>query len=135
ERGRAIIDQMSDSLLRHRLARIAEFVRIEGEQRQKPVPPPSVVVQDVLAAKAWDFPALQAVTEVPVLRADGTVLDVPGYDRTTRLIYQPPAHLHVPPVPTYPSRCKVIQACEALKDVIAEFPFIDSAGTANTLPL
>jgi hypothetical protein len=64
--------KVGDVHLRHRLARVCDFVRVRVSRKAAGtavhVPPPPDVVQDVLAAGAWPFPAVDAVTAVPVLR-------------------------------------------------------------------
>src|SRR5207249_2269315 len=82
------------------LARVAECLRRLARDANMPVPPPKEVVEDLIALGEWPaLPPLEAVTEVPVLRADGSVLDRPGYDPATRLVYAPTPSLVVPSVP------------------------------------
>ncbi|HYT92225.1 MAG TPA: DUF3854 domain-containing protein [Gemmataceae bacterium] len=64
---------------------------------------------------------LEAVTEYPVLRANGTILDRRGYDRETGLLYRPVGEF--PPVPESPTKDDAARACAALLDVVADFPF------------
>lgn len=134
EKSRPLIDHVSEPLLRHRLARVAEWIRVDANRKVTAVPPPSEVVQDILAMKAWPFPPLEGITEVPFLRPDGTVLDQPGYDPVTGLVYQP-APGPVPCVPVTPSSTDIRAAVAALEDVFADFPFVDHASLANTIAL
>jgi len=69
ERGRPLTERVAESILRHRLERVAQFARITAKNEMIPCAPPTEVVQDVLALGAWPFPALEAVTEVPVIPA------------------------------------------------------------------
>ncbi|MGC4050641.1 MAG: hypothetical protein QM757_14795 [Paludibaculum sp.] len=68
----------------------------------KHVPPPVEVVRNVAAGGVWPFPALEAVTETPVLRPDGTVHQAPGYDPATRLLHVPGRGLVVPEIADHP---------------------------------
>ena len=61
--------------------------------------------------------------EAPILRADGTVLETPGYDRKTGLLYLP--EIEYPKVPETPSREDAAAAAESLHTLVAEFPFKD----------
>lgn len=134
ERGRPIIDRVTEPLLRHQLARAGQFIKVTKREEILVAPPPEVV-QDVLACGGWPFPALEGVVEVPILRRDGTVLNQAGYDPMTRLIYQPRADLRLPPVPASPTPAAIGAAREALLDVIDELPFVDGASLANATAL
>jgi hypothetical protein len=49
-------------------------------------------VEGIHAEKRWPgLYSLKGITETPLLRPDGTVLDVPGYDPTTGYLYAPSA--------------------------------------------
>ena len=61
--------------------------------------------------------------EVPILRADGSILDTPGYDRKTGLLFLP--EIEYPKVPAAPSREDAVSAAETLHTVVGEFPFKD----------
>lgn len=65
---------------------------------------------------------LEGITECPVLRPDGTVLDVPGYDRTTGLFYEP--NESFPPIPSEPTLDDATTAVATLYDVVQDFPFV-----------
>src|SRR5438876_138487 len=60
ERERPIIDRVGESILRHRLERSAQFVRVTAKGKKgrviTPCAPPTEVVQDILALGAWPFP-------------------------------------------------------------------------------
>jgi len=132
EDGLPIIEAMSESALRGRLARCAEFTRqLKGGPRA--CPPPMDVVRDIMALGAWPFPPLVGIVEVPVLRPDGTVVAAPGYDRATRLYYVPAPGLQVPPIPTEPTAGQVADALDMIREPLREFPFDSDASWANAL--
>lgn len=86
------------------------------------VPPPSWVVNCVSARGTWPtLRPLRGVVECPVLRPDGSVLQVPGYDEATGLLYEPA--IDFPPVPEDPTWEQVVQARDALLEVVCDFPF------------
>lgn len=64
---------------------------------------------------------LEGITECPVLRPDGTVLDVPGYDRATGLFYEP--NVSFPPIPSEPTIDDATTAVATLYDIVQDFPF------------
>jgi hypothetical protein len=136
EHGRPSIETANEAIVRHRLARVAEFVTVTSRRGEVVVPPPDMVVADLLAHETWlGIPALEAVTEVPVLRPDGSVFDTPGYDERTRLVYVPPPSLVIPRVPAAPTAEQVQFAVATAWDILAQFPFADGASAANALAL
>jgi Bifunctional DNA primase/polymerase, N-terminal len=80
-------------------------------------------------------PVLRAVTHVPVLRPDGTVVDRPGYDATSETLYMPPAELAVPAVPARPSLDELAAATGMVLDLLADFPWVSREDRSNYLGL
>jgi len=137
EEGRHSISDASEAFLRGRMTRSADFRRLVHDKNRNPqypaTNPPIDVVRDVLALAPtnWRFPALESVTESPLLRPDGSVLSMPGYDSMTRVFYAPSPSLRVPPMTVEPSASDVATACELLDEVLEGFPFVDAASRAN----
>lgn len=134
EEARPLVDRLGESELRWRLARVANFVR-KTKDGEVDVPPPLEVVRDVLALGEWPLPPLGAVVETPCLRPDGSVVDVPGYDAATRLLYRPRPDLTVPSVPTAPTSKQRRDALALLNDALLDFPFADQASRAAAFGL
>jgi len=136
EEGRPFIEEVSEAILLYELARAANFL-IYNQARETSVPtyPPLAVARYILSQGTWKFPALRGVTEVPVVRDDGTILDQPGYDSHTRLIYLPHADLVIPPVPANPTRQEVEQARDLAWGYLSEFPYETRADAANAYAL
>ena len=77
-----------------------------------------------------------AITEMPVLRPDGTILTASGYDLSTRLIYAPAPGLQVPPIPQQPTQQAAAELCRFLMgELLGDFPFVGDADRANALGL
>src|SRR5271167_484353 len=55
------------------------------------------------------------------MRIDGTVLDTPGYDANTGLIYQPA--IGFDPVVLNPTKEDAQRAIRGLLDIVSDFPF------------
>lgn len=125
ETGRYVIYELSDVQLRGHLTNLASFY-ILTESGRKNCPPPLYVAKDILglANLAERFDGIQAITEVPVLRPDGTVLDQSGYDAATKLYYAPVAGLEFPPVPTNPTPADIEEAVATIDSAIGDFPFV-----------
>lgn len=88
-----------------------------------PAMPPPVVVSGLLARGQWPLRHLTAVSETPVLRPDGTLLQKPGYDRATGYVYRP--NCDYPEVPDEPKQSDAAAALKALGEVFVDFPYID----------
>jgi hypothetical protein len=75
---------------------------------------------------------LKMVTHTPIVRADGTVLDQPGYDKQSGALYLP-GDLVVPPVPEEPTEVELKEAVDLLMSMIQDFPFVNDHNRANYL--
>lgn len=137
ELGRHSICNVSEAFLRGRMTRSADFRRLVHDKDRNPkypsVNPPVDVVRDVLALAptTWGFPALESVTESPLLGPDGGVLLTPGYDPVTRVFYAPSPDLRLPTVPASPDSDDVARAVNSIDEMLEGFPFIDQASRAN----
>lgn len=93
-----------------------------GDDAFVPVHPPSWLAPALHTRAAWpELPYLKGVYTSPILRPDGTVLDQPGYDPSTGVLFQPGRDF--PPIPTNPTEADARFALEALEEVFADFPF------------
>lgn len=137
EKQHASIETINESALRGMLARAADFYARRKTKDDMyvdvTVHPPFDVVRDILTLGSWPFPALKGVVESPIIRADGSILDVPGYDERTRLIYHPAPGFAMPPVPDEPDQTQAKTALTQLSEVIDDFPFEDDASHDNAL--
>jgi hypothetical protein len=111
--------------LRRRLtehARCVVVIEKNGKTTTQRAHPAGWLVEGVAALGAWPgIRHLEAVVESPVLRHNGTVLDRPGYDRETGLLYRPRGAFLL--VPSAPTRGDAERACAELLDVVSDFPF------------
>lgn len=74
---------------------------------------------------------LAGVTHTPIVRADGSVMNSPGYDASTRLLYLPTGGLVVPDLPSPLTRADIDAAVSYLSAIVAEFPFVTENHRAN----
>lgn len=120
-------------LQRHRLAELlgvaAEWRQFDSKGDPRPTMVPQWVVDTLIARDEWRFPPLEGVVDAPTLRPDGTILDVPGYDEATRLIYDP-GNVVYPSVPLSPSRAEAAQRFAELLDPFVDFPFVADSDRA-----
>ncbi len=120
--------------LRREIARVAGLIKSRGVAAAYP---PDAVVGAVLEAPHYDgVPALKGITEVAVLRADGSVLDKEGYDAKTHLLYRKvPGAAAVPKVAEQPTDDDVARELRLVWDAIGQFPYAGLADRANALGL
>jgi hypothetical protein len=130
------ITALREASLRERLSAAARFVKRkeseDGEETVDHIHPPAFCVAAVGARGHWtSLRHLEGVISSPVLRIDGTVLQTPGYDSITGLYYEPDGQ--VIDVQTAPTRDDARAACEALLEVVIDFPFATPAHRAAWL--
>ena len=126
EPGSPVIRELQADRLRVILASRGDWRRrkMQGEEAvEVPVDPPKDVVNALMSVARWPgVRPLVGVTETPTMRADGTILDVSGYDTKTGIVFSPPAGLVFPKV-TRTDREESRRARHALEEVLTDFPF------------
>ena len=134
EDGHPVIMQATEAMMRGRLARVARFFR-DTKDGPKRVSPPEDLTRDVLVSNQGDFPALGVLTQIPILRPDGTSLMEAGYDPITRAYYLPTPGFELSTIPAVPSKDDVASAVRLLNEAIGEFPFESPGDKANCIGL
>ncbi len=131
-----IIERVSPIHLMDRLSRVAQFYRVveRGRDHTENVPkqPPETVARIVLE-RDLPFPALEEITECPTIRPDGSILQVPGYDVSTGVLFEPGREF--PEVSGQPSADEVAEASTTLREIVAEFPFRADTDRAAALAM
>lgn len=121
----------ADARLKEILTAAANWEVEAGENVDyKPCPP--WVVRGVVARGEWPgVRRLESIVEAPTLRADGSVVQEPGYDEATGLFFSP--QVEFPSVPNCPGIDDVIRARDDLLEVIVDFPMGDNTHRAAWL--
>ncbi|MDZ5457892.1 hypothetical protein [Azohydromonas lata] len=129
-----------DWLLDH-MGRVCDFYSVklrsdgEGDAVREEIPEdaPSPVARAILA-KHGDrgFHKLLAVTTAPTLRTDGSILDTPGHDAASGLLYYS-EHPSPPRVPNAPSPAQALEALRFLWKPVRDFPVVDDVGRGVVL--
>lgn len=121
------IRRVQPPILRELLTAAGRWVIRKGAKRVLcDTHPPDWSVRAIHQHGSWPrVRVLSGVTEVPVLRPNGTVLDKPGYDDETGLLYEP-GNLTVSIV-AEPTRDDAERAAAELLEVVADFPFATDA--------
>lgn len=122
------------------LGRVCDFYRMRSrkaadggeELTEVAEDAPPTVARAVLAKHGErGFGRLVAVVTAPTLRADGSVLDVPGFDAASGLLYY--AEADAPRVPSAPTPADALAALHLLWEPFAGFPLVDDVARAVVL--
>ncbi|MGB7323263.1 MAG: hypothetical protein WBD31_00220, partial [Rubripirellula sp.] len=89
----------------------------------KSIEPPNWLVEAVESFAKYDslVRRIDGVITTPTMRADGTILQTPGYDPATLLYYKPSSTF--PTIPEQPTRDEAVLAGKRLLDVVGDSPF------------
>lgn len=128
--GAVVIQSVTSAHLLDRFALAASWQKFDSRNKEWLASDVPRTVADSFIARAGSWkhlPALAGVVEAPCLRADGSVLDVPGHDKASGIYfagklpdgYRSPA--------ARPTREQAIEALDLLRELIWDFPFIDEA--------
>lgn len=90
-----------------------------------PTLPPAGVVGGILARRQWPLRHLRSVNETPILRPDGSLLQVAGYDKVTGYVYRPSCDY--PEIPERPTQEDAARALGELLEVFVDFPYVDAS--------
>lgn len=122
--------------------RVAEFYSVKTERdeegnitstREIPEDAPSYIANAILAKHGGrNFRKLTAVTTAPTLRPDGSVLDEPGHDAATGLMYVT-TEAYPLAVPSAPTVDQALDALAKLWHPVRLFPFADEVAIGVTL--
>ncbi|MEZ0170762.1 hypothetical protein [Microvirga sp. TS319] len=117
------------------LTSLIDWQRFDGRKTDwKPVACPPVVADTILARRGdWPFHQLNAVVSAPTMRPDGTILNVPGFDYETGILFA--SELTWPQVPDRPTMEEASDALGHLEDLVEDFPFVDASDRAAALAM
>ena len=130
--GTPEIRALTSSALAARLSAVIRWVRVirrkEGTE-EKPCFPPAAVCRAISDFGQWHgIRKLEGIIETPTFRPDGTLIDVPGWDCVTGLLYAPSSVY--PPIPEHPTRDDAKLAYRALCEPFEDFPYADKSHIA-----
>lgn len=121
-----ILNQDADYLL-DRLNRLISWLRWnEDKGDYVPCNAPRTVANTLLARRGlWKAQPLVAAINAPTLRPDGSILDAPGYDAATGLLFVNTA-VDFLPIPQQPTRQQAEAALAFIEsEVLSGFPFAE----------
>jgi putative DNA primase/helicase len=94
--------------------------------------PPREYSRLLLDRPEKNYPVLHGLISTPTLRADGSILDRPGYDERTGLFFDNKG-VDFGAIPTSPTKDDALAALQELLGPIAKFPFVDEASKSVQL--
>lgn len=106
------------------LGRVVRFEKFDGRSKDwVPTDPPDKLAKAIVERTGErGLAELRGVITAPTLRADGSVLDVPGYDSASGLLYLRD-ELTPAAVPAHPDRPAMMAALRTLMAPFSGFPF------------
>jgi hypothetical protein len=86
--------------------------------------PPAIADAYMKRKGRWGLRPLTGIANAPTLRDDGSLLDQPGYDPATGLLYVPQPGIVFPAIPESPTRADALDALGVLNELICKYPFV-----------
>jgi hypothetical protein len=119
--GIPTIVPIAHATLVERMSACARWIK-QGSKSWVQVLPNEPAVRAAGARREWGgIRPLLAVTSAPTMRPDGTILQTPGFDASTGLLYWPNGSYHA--VPENPTRDDAVSAWDSLCESVCDFPF------------
>jgi putative DNA primase/helicase len=138
DHGAPTIRPHTPATLDRELSTVARFERrkkVAGEWRAELAAPPKRILSALLEAGTWPHVRpLAGVASAPILRADGTVAQSPGYDHASGYLLAFDAADAIA-IGNAPSKADAVAARDALLRVVKDFPFEAMADQAAWLGL
>ena len=117
-----------------RFSRVIEFQKYSKlEKKWLPADCPEVFGKTYLERVGrWHLPKLTALTACPMLLGDGRIVDRPGFDPDSGILFDPQGTTF-PPIPACPTFEDARLALAYIKSLYAEFPFVDDTSRSVLL--
>ncbi|WP_404289687.1 hypothetical protein ACD578_25725 [Microvirga sp. RSM25] len=132
--GASVIVPFERHALIDALTRAARVEKFDGRSENwKQTDCPSALAEVVIARLGANFPALNAVVSSPTIRADGTLIEKPGYDAATGILFQ--TGIKWPAVPEHPTQQDALAALDLLTRPIRNFPYVSDADRSAALAM
>jgi putative DNA primase/helicase len=121
--GSAYLASAKPEHLQAQLDKLFAFHKVDKDGEAYPTDCPNDLARHVLV-NASLLPVM-SISRTPVIRADGSVIETPGYDAATGIIYAPDTTF--PPVPAKPTKGDAEAALIRLRKPFRDFPFVTEA--------
>ena len=119
-----IIDKRGDHALVEDAEAVAEFRQLNKKGKMAPCTPPMRLIYTLKdRGHRLRFPVLTGIVNCPSISARGELLDRPGFDRDTGILFDP-LGVTFPRVPDLPTRADAVKALARLLELLATFDFV-----------
>lgn len=138
EEGQPYLYEVTSEFARKLVDDHMDAVSLDKGGMAKSVYPPAaltdyLVLPDTGKSGMASFPPLRRVVDVPVLTADGRLLETPGYDAGSKLYYAPA--LKSLATPGGSAAVDVKDARDTLQELLGDFPFVSASSNANCVAM
>lgn len=131
--GALIIQPVDIAYLRDVFTRVALWIKHDARKDDwRPVDCPRDVAETYLSRGTWKVPVLTGIIEAPTLRPDGTLLEKPGYDEETGLLFYP-GETSFSPIPQSPTKEDALKALACFEYPLQGFPFVERVDFAVSM--
>lgn len=118
-----IITDVEPVYLTELLTKNAKWIKFDVRvSKPKQIDCPEKISKTLLARKQWKLPILRGIIQCPTLREDGTILEIPGYDESSGLFFDP-GEAVFDPIPSNPTKEVAKEALNKLLMPLRDFPF------------
>lgn len=120
--GVILVREVKKPWLLEKFGIVANWGR-RNKKKAVPIDPPHGHADTLLAREGeWNAPVLTGIVATPTLRGDMTLIQKPGYDETTGLLYDP-GDIQFPEIPDQPTKEDARAALETILNPFREFVF------------
>lgn len=128
-----IIKEIDPAFLTIHLTKIGKFVQFDGRSGKiRDIDCPERIARFFLAKATWETPVLTGIINAPTLRTDGSILDQPGYDSDSGLLFLS-GDCIFEKIPDQATKDDALKARDRLLDLLKDFSFEDDVGVSVAL--
>lgn len=122
-------------VIREKIAAGMDLVTYSGKnQEEKLVRPPEWLYRSISERPSYkEVRKLKGIVTTPTMRSDGSILQIPGYDPESELVYLPDGKF--PAVPEFPTRKEALAARDIILDLVQDFPFVNDVARSAWLSM
>jgi hypothetical protein len=131
-----IIHERGDYALKEDIEGAADFMVWDGRKKKLVKCGPTFAIVRTLKDRGYRlrFPALVALTNCPAIKVDGALIDRPGFDPASGILFDP-LGVEFPRIPGLPTKRDAEKALVRLAQLIATFDLVDEDSKAVALSL
>ncbi|MBZ0152911.1 MAG: hypothetical protein K8J09_15410 [Planctomycetes bacterium] len=119
------IINVASTYLRSQFERVATFLKVGEDNKWKTISCPADVAACYLqSAGNWRLRKLRSVTTAPTMRVDGTVIQDPGYDPKSCVLYDP-CGVSFPRIADSPDLQAARASADRILELVCHFDFVD----------